>query len=111
MDSLKFFTDDVIYDMGKRIQSERKKRGFKAIDFADIIGIGKDQLSRIENGKVVCKTEHLYVIAQILQVSVDYIMFGKQAEAINKNAIYLPSTLSSVQKDKLSKIVRILTED
>lgn len=111
MEKIQLFTDEVIYDMGKRIQSERKKRGFKAIDFADIIGIGKDQLSRIENGKVPCKTEYLYVMAQILQVSVDYIMFGKQEEETDNDLLYGLLTMSVTQKNKIRKIIKILAED
>ena len=41
---VKLFTEDTMKDMGKRIQKAKKNKGFKAIDFADIIGIGKDQL-------------------------------------------------------------------
>ena len=40
MEEIKLFTDNVICEMGMRIQKERRKKGFKAIDFADIIGIG-----------------------------------------------------------------------
>ena len=77
MKETKLFTDEVMRDMGKRIQIVRKKKGYKAIDFADIIGIGKDQLSRIENGKVPCKMEYLFTIALTLEVSTDYLIFGK----------------------------------
>ena len=41
-----YFTDDVMRNMRKRIQEERKKKGYKAIDFADIIGIGKAEEMR-----------------------------------------------------------------
>lgn len=70
------FTESVMKTIGERIKTARKTKGYKAIDFADIIGIGKDQLSRIENGKVPCKTEYLFVISQLLDISVDYLMFG-----------------------------------
>ena len=80
---VKLFTEETMRDMGKRIQEERKNKGFKAIDFADIIGIGKDQLSRIENGRVVCKIEYLYVMAQYLNISTDYILFGVTNNEIN----------------------------
>ena len=46
MKETKLFTDEVMRDMGKRIQIERKKKGYKAIDFADIIGIGKAEEMR-----------------------------------------------------------------
>ena len=80
---VKLFTEETMRDMGKRIQEERKNKGFKAIDFADIIGIGKDQLSRIENGRVACKIEYLYVMAQYLNISTDYILFGSTNNEIN----------------------------
>lgn len=110
MNEITLFTDEVVKNMGKRIQDERRKKGFKAIDFADIIGIGKDQLSRIENGKVICKTEYLYVMSQILQVSVDYILFGRQEDDDN-NIIYLTPTMSVKKKDKIKKIIKIIDED
>lgn len=117
MESIKLLTDEVIYEMGKRIQDERRKKGYKAIDFADMIGIGKDQLSRIENGKVVCKLEYLYTITQFLQVSMDYLMFGEQEkeeeeeEEEDDNIIYLPDTISGKVKNKIRKIVDMLVED
>jgi len=37
-----YFTENDMKGMGKRIQNLRKSKGIKAIDFADIIGIGKD---------------------------------------------------------------------
>ena len=80
---VKLFTEDTMKDMGKRIQDARKNKGFKAIDFADIIGIGKDQLSRIENGRVACKIEYLYVMVQYLNISADYILFGYTNNEIN----------------------------
>ena len=42
MNKITLFTDEVMRDMGKRIQIVRRKKGYKAMDFADIIGIGKD---------------------------------------------------------------------
>ena len=82
-ENINLFTKQTMRDMGKRIQEERKNKGFKAIDFADIIGIGKDQLSRIENGRVACKIEYLYVMAQYLNISTDYILFGSTNNEIN----------------------------
>ena len=45
------------------------------------LAIGKNQMYRIENGKVPCKTEYLYEIAQVLDVSLDYLFFGKREGA------------------------------
>lgn len=80
---VKLFTEDVMKDMGKRIQDARKKKGYKAIDFADIIGIGKDQLSRIETGRAACKIDYLFVTSQYLEVSCDFLMFGGEDIMVN----------------------------
>lgn len=102
MKETKLFTDEVMRDMRKRIQIVRRKKGYKAIDFADIIGIGKDQLSRIENGKVPCKMEYLFTIAPTLEVSTDYLIFGKDIET------ELESIARIVGNDKI-KLTKIKT--
>lgn len=79
---VRYFMDEDMINMGKRIQNLRKQRGYKGMEFADMIGIGKDQLSRIENGKLPCKLEHLFVIARILNVSSDYLLYGTEENNI-----------------------------
>ena len=63
---IRLFTNEDMKTTGKIIQNVRKKKGFKSIDFVDIIGIGKEQFSRIENGNVPCKVEYMCVIVQYL---------------------------------------------
>ena len=101
---VKLFTEDTMKDMGKRIQDARKNKGFKAIDFADIIGIGKDQLSRIDNGRVVCKLEYIYVIAQYLEISTDYLLYGKEKYKVSDELI------ATRNIEKKLQIIRLLNE-
>jgi transcriptional regulator with XRE-family HTH domain len=108
---IELFTDEVMRNMGKRIQTERRNKGVKAIDFADVIGIGKDQLSRIENGKVPCKTEYLFAISQVLDISLDYIMFCRWKDENDNDIISMLETMTTAQKEKLIRIIRILLED
>lgn len=42
------------------------------------LGISSNQVSRIETGKAKCSLEHLLVIAQTLNCSSDYLLFGKK---------------------------------
>ncbi len=101
-----YFTENDMKGMGKRIQNLRKSKGIKAIDFADIIGVGKDQLSRIENGKVVCKTEYLFTIARQLEITTDYLLYG---DDFNKEkTAYAIMDLSPEMQDKILKIIEIL---
>ena len=103
-ENINLFTEQTMRDMGKRIQEERKNKGFKAIDFADIIGIGKDQLSRIENGRVVCKLEYIYVIAQYLEISTDYLLYGKEKYIVSDELI------ATRNIEKKLQIIRLLNE-
>lgn len=63
--------------IGKRICEVRKSKNIKAIDVAEILNISKNQYSRIENGHALCTTENLFLIAQYLNVSTDYLLYGK----------------------------------
>lgn len=103
---IRLFTDEEIKAMGKRIQSARKKKGFKSIEFADIIGIGKDQLSRIENGKVPCKVEYLFVMVELLDVSSDYLLYGKK-DRLTEISTFLES-LSEIDIVKAEKILKTI---
>ena len=106
---IQLLSDEKIREMGKRIKDKRKEKGFKAIDFADIIGIGKDQISRIENGKLPCKTEYLYIMSQVLEVSVDYLMFGNRGDIGDELSI-LVSNITISLREKAKKILGILAE-
>ena len=99
-------SDEKIKEIGKRIKEKRKEKGYKAIDFADIIGVGKDQLSRIENGKLPCKFEHLFVITQILDVSSDYLIYGKEENDVDN----LLKHMKKRDIDKLKRIINIMIE-
>ncbi len=66
--------------IGNRIQDARKAKNMSSIDLADCIGVGKDQMSRIENGKVQCKLEYIFVLTQYLDVSADFLLYGRKKQ-------------------------------
>lgn len=80
------------FSVSQRIQEKRIEKKIKAIDMANALEISKDQYSRIENGRSICSTEKLFQISQYLNVSSDYLLYGKE------------------QKDLLSQINLILSE-
>ena len=80
------FTDLELEAMGRRIREAREKKGIKQIEIALQLAIGKNQMYRIESGQVPCKVEYLYEIAQVLDVSLDYLFFGsKDSETSSEN--------------------------
>lgn len=96
---------DVAIQIGQRIQSCRLEKTIKAIDLATAIGIGKDQLSRIENGRVVCTTENLFLIAQYLNVSFDFLLFGKDLSSDLYDCIKVLEGLSQEQIVRAKKVL------
>lgn len=106
---VKLFDDKTIVEIGKRIQQKRVEKGIKAIDFAEVIGIGNNQLSRIENGKAVCRVEHLFVIAQYLDVPVDYLLYGNICKSNQRELLDTLSELDEGFLEKIKKIILILT--
>ena len=65
-------------NIGMRIQEQRIKCGMSGAMLGAYLGINQNQVSRIETGKAKCSLEHLSVIAQVLNCSADYLLFGKK---------------------------------
>ena len=74
------YDKNVQFEIGQRIQKMRIKEGLKSIDLATELGITKNQMSRIENGRANCTIPQLYIIAQILNCSVNYLFFKRDTQ-------------------------------
>ena len=57
---IKEYDSDTCSEIGIRIQDIRESRHMKAIELASYLGIGKNQMSRIESGKANCTIPQLY---------------------------------------------------
>jgi len=77
-EEIREFDKNVQWEIGQRIQEARLAKRIAGVEVAVYLGIGKNQLSHIENGKVNCTTPQLYVLAQLLDCSVENILFGRQ---------------------------------
>ena len=62
--------------MGQRIKEARIAAEVKQVELAEYFAIGKNEMYRIEAGKRMCKTEYLFEMALMFEVSVDYLLFG-----------------------------------
>lgn len=65
-------------EIGQRIRDVRKNKGIKSVDLAAQLGLSADQYCRIESGKSTCSIKNLHLLSQYLQVSADYLLFGKK---------------------------------
>lgn len=69
---------DICWKIGQRIQETRLSKGLSGVELSAYLNINKNQMSRIENGKANCTVPQLFILAQLLECSVDYLLFGKQ---------------------------------
>jgi transcriptional regulator with XRE-family HTH domain len=60
-------------EMGKRIKELRIEKGWTGIKMSTKIGVDQSYYSKIEKGKHEIKLEKLYKIADIFNVSLDYL--------------------------------------
>lgn len=74
------YDQSIRFQIGQRIQRKRLEKKFTAVDVAEYLNIQSNQLSRIENGRANCTIEQMYILAQLLECSVDYLMFGKEVK-------------------------------
>ena len=112
---MEYYGVDKMKEMGQRIKNIRKKRSLKQSDLAEELGISTDQMSNIENGKSACKTDYIYQLVQILDVSSDYLFFGKEEITVNKGSIeekimLLLMEADDYEKDKIYRMISIMIE-
>lgn len=72
--------------IGDRIRDLRDRRDLKQDELAKKIGVSRQVLSNWERGYTPADTEGIAKLAKILEVSVDYIIRGKEDDGISSPA-------------------------
>lgn len=63
-------------EFGKRIQESRKKAGFTQEQLADLMGVDRTHITKIEGGTRACSIDFLAELTSALSVSADYLLTG-----------------------------------
>jgi plasmid maintenance system antidote protein VapI len=99
---IKEFDHKVKLEIGQRIQKERLSKDMSGVDVAAYLGIGKNQLSRIENGKANCTVPQLFILSQLLGCSVDFLLFGTPSQRYSQEQVdSIKSLLEAFSKNSL----------
>ena len=65
------------YGIGNKIRKYRKDNGLTQEQLAEALGLAsKQHVSRMERGKSGCSIDLIAEIAQILEISLDYLILG-----------------------------------
>lgn len=89
-------------EIGKRIKRARESKKLKQKDVAGLLGMDCSNWSRIEKGEVMPTVKTLIKINEILDVSIDFILTGKEfvnrVEAFVENRKDIQEMLNNMMK-------------
>lgn len=68
--------------IGERVRELRKTRGRSQEELAELLGLNKSAVSRVESGQRGLAVQELALIAPFLGVSVDEILFGDAQDSL-----------------------------
>lgn len=83
-------------DYGSRIRSLRKNRGLTQEQLAEKLNVSTPYIAKIENGKQTGPVELAVQFSGFFQVSLDYLLVGKESFAVEqKNRLRVAISLIS----------------
>jgi transcriptional regulator with XRE-family HTH domain len=77
-------------ELGRAIQRKRQEQGLSLRDVADETGVSASTLSRIENGTGKPDADNIARLTSWLNVPMERIMGGRQAEGEDAAVVYFP---------------------
>lgn len=96
--------------IGERISHIRKERGYTQERLAELADISVQFLSDIENNKKSMTVKTLRKIADRLNVTTDYIIYGRKITNENSIINAMFETLSDKNKKKAEKLLEIFVD-
>lgn len=95
--------------MGMRISGRRKELNLTQEKLAERMGVSLQTISCIELGKKAIRPENLANLCLHLNVSADYILYGKRDEQQMLDIVSKLSTLSSEEYNIVENLVTFLS--
>lgn len=97
--------------VGIRIQELRRSKSMTQCKLAELLDYTNErQLQRIESGETACSVDKLMEIAQMLDVTTDFLLFGKNRE----EGVWIQEIFqrkSREQKNFMMKIIEVLANN
>lgn len=96
---------DTLRDIGKRLASARKAKGYTQEQLANLTGLSIKMFSAAENGHKAMRPENIIKICECLSISTDYLLCGESAKLNALSEYNEIQQLSPKQKEALSPII------
>lgn len=94
-------------DIGNRIRELRKECGYTQEQLAEYADISVDFLGLVETGRSGMKTEILAKIAMCLNVTTDYLIFGKTPYKENPKINTMLSVVPESKRKSVEKLISL----
>ncbi|MBO5122331.1 MAG: helix-turn-helix transcriptional regulator [Oscillospiraceae bacterium] len=95
-----------LVEIGKRIQGRRKQMGLTQEQLADKMDVSIQMVSNLERGNKSIRIENLIKLSEILNISTDYILTGK--ETAEDMQVLIEQMTSLSQKER--KMMKLLMD-
>ena len=97
--------------IGERVKKYREISGYTQERFSEMVGVSPQYISDLERGNVGISTATLKKVCEVLCVSCDYILMGKETEndisLVLNRLKYLPENKFQVIQELLNKILEL----
>lgn len=97
-----------LVNMGVRIAQRRKELHLTQEQLAEKIGLSLQSISCIELGKKAVRPENLANLCTYLDVSSDYILYGKRSEQQMQETVAKLSSLSPEAYQTVQNLINLL---
>lgn len=95
-------------NMGNRIAQRRKELHLTQEELSELMGVSSQTISCIELGKKAVRPENLARLCTELDISSDYILFGKRSETQMGDLIIKMAQLSPEEYRSIQTLVDLL---
>ena len=96
--------------IGTRIRTERDKKGWSREVFAERLGMSVSFVYDLEHGKSGPSTETLIALSNVLDVTVDILLFGPGHKGDCSNITRYLKNLPPEKLEQMEKIVQAVVE-
>ena len=97
-------------EMATRIKNRRESLGFTQEQFCEIINLSASSYTKIENAFQKPALDTLINIANHLDLSIDYIVFGNRSHPKTSDSEVVNAILKNIDSEKLLYVSKLLSQ-
>ena len=97
-------------NLGEHIRQCRMEKGLTQMQLAEAAGFGEEHCRQVEYGNKALSIYNLRSVAEELNVSTDFLLFGNKRESIHENIFRLIKPLSVKELEYVEKMITLLIQ-